>query len=204
MVENQIIRRGIKDERLIAAMRKVPRHLFVPPDYQHLAYKDTPLPIGEEQTISQPFIVAYMTEMLEVQPENKVLEIGTGSGYQTAILSLLAREVFTIEIVPELYQRASKTLKALGYENVHCRLGDGSLGWPEEAPFDRILITAAPSTIPEAVIKQLKVEGIMVVPVGNFDQRLIKITKKDEQTLETVQGPMVRFVPMTGIIEKLN
>ncbi len=204
MVEIQIVGRGIQDERVIQAMKKVPRHFFVPPELHHLAYKDTPLPIGEDQTISQPYIVAYMTAMLELKPEHRVLEIGTGSGYQTAILAEIATEVYTVEIVPQLYQKAVKKLKLLGYNNIFAKCGDGSLGWPEKAPFDRIIVTAAPSTIPDHLLDQLKIEGILVLPVGDFDQRLLKIIKKGENTIETVRGPLVRFVPMTGMVEKLN
>ncbi len=204
MVEEQIIRRGIQDERVIAAMRKVPRHLFVPEDLRHLAYKDAPLPIGENQTISQPYIVAYMTAMLDVAPEHRVLEIGTGSGYQTAILAELAKDVYTVEIIPELYQRARRRLRALGYDNVHTRLSDGSLGWPEFAPYDRIIVTAAPTEIPQVLTDQLKEGGVMVLPVGHFDQHLYKVLKLSKNRIEMVRGPMVRFVPMTGIAEKMN
>ncbi|MDQ7054897.1 MAG: protein-L-isoaspartate(D-aspartate) O-methyltransferase [candidate division KSB1 bacterium] len=204
MVEEQIIRRGIQDERVIAAMRKVPRHLFVPDDLRHLAYKDAPLPIGENQTISQPYIVAYMTAMLDVKCKHRVLEIGTGSGYQTAILAELAQEVYTVEIIPELYHLATQRLKRLGYTNIHTRLSDGSLGWSEHAPYDRIIVTAAPTEIPHVLTDQLKEGGVMVLPVGHFDQHLFKVLKLSKNRLDVIRGPMVRFVPMTGIAEKMN
>src|SRR5687768_3429644 len=155
MVNEQIAARDVKDPRVLDAMRKVPRHRFVPPALISRAYDDSPLPIGYSQTISQPFIVAHMTEALDIQSSHKVLEIGTGSGYQAAVLGELARTVYTIEIVPQLAQRAASTLKDLGYANVHVRAGDGFAGWPEHAPFDRILVTAAPDEIPEPLLQQL-------------------------------------------------
>ena len=166
MVRTQIQARGVRDPRVLQAMREVKRHLFVPGESAEDAYEDYPLPIGEGQTISQPYIVALMTELLELQPDDKVLEIGTGSGYQAAILSRLAREVRSIEIVPSLAETAGKRLDLLGYDNVHLRVGDGYKGWPDEAPFDAIIVTAAPPEIPQALVDQLAEGGRMVVPVG--------------------------------------
>jgi protein-L-isoaspartate(D-aspartate) O-methyltransferase len=195
MVENGILDRGVKDPAVLAAMRKVPRHLFVPPALRPRAYDDTALPIGLDQTISQPFIVAYMTEMLRVAKEHTVLEIGTGSGYQAAVLAELAREVLTIEIVPELAQRARQTLAELGYKNIEVRTGNGYLGWPERAPFQRIIVTAAPEKLPEALVSQLAIGGIMVVPVGRGAQQISIVTKTANGLTETKTIP-VRFVPM--------
>ena len=201
MVKIQIIGRGIKDERVIEAMFKVPRHLFVPDEMKAHSYADTPLPIGEGQTISQPYIVALMTELLRIGPQSKVLEIGTGSGYQTAILAEIAREVYTIEIIEPLHKRAVETLKSLGYTNIHAKCGDGYFGWEEHAPYDGIMVTAAPKKIPETLIKQLRVGGRLVIPVGEFYQDLIVVTKTERGTIqESVTG--VRFVPMTGEAER--
>jgi protein-L-isoaspartate(D-aspartate) O-methyltransferase len=161
------------------------------------AYDDTPLPIGYNQTISQPYIVAYMTEALDLEPTHRVLEIGTGSGYQAAVLGELAREVYTIEIVEPLAARARDTLKRLGYKNVHVRTGNGYLGWPEEAPFDRVMVTAAPDQVPPALVEQLKVGGLMAIPVGVGDQEL-RILRRTEKGLDTLRTLPVRFVPMTG------
>ncbi len=201
MVEDQIDARGIVDERVLAAMKRVPRHRFVPLDLAREAYGDHPLPIGEGQTISQPYIVAFMSEALELDGHEKVLEIGTGSGYQAAVLSELAREVFTIEIVPELGRRAEATLRELGHANVHVRVGDGYLGWPEEAPFDAILVTAAPDHVPEPLVDQLAVGGRMILPVGEERQELILI-HRTPQGIEREEVLSVRFVPMTGIAEE--
>ena len=195
MVEEQIRRRGITDARVLEAMRAVPRHRFVPEPLQHLAYADRPLPIGQGQTISQPFIVAYMTEALEVRPAHRVLEIGTGSGYQAAVLSRLVREVDTIEIVPELARRATATLKALGYVNVRVREGDGYAGWPEQAPFARIMVTAAPEKVPQPLIDQLANGGRMVIPVGDREQWLTVIEKTPRGVVERRTIP-VAFVPL--------
>jgi protein-L-isoaspartate(D-aspartate) O-methyltransferase len=197
MVEEQLAARDIKSPRVLDAMRKVPRHEFVPEAMRLGAYADTPLPIGYNQTISQPYIVAYMTEALDLQPAHKVLEIGTGSGYQAAILGELAKEVYTIEIVAPLAARARETLERLGYTNVHVRTGNGYLGWPEQAPFDRVMVTAAPESVPQPLIDQLKVGGLMAIPVGVGDQEL-RILRCTEKGLETLRTLPVRFVPMTG------
>lgn len=195
MVREQFQARDIRDPRVLDVMARVPRHLFVPESQRAGAYEDHPLPIGHGQTISQPYIVAFMTQALEVQPDHKVLEIGTGSGYQAAVLAELARDVFTIEIVEPLGEGARGTLKEAGYRNVHVRIGDGYLGWPEEAPFDRIMVTAAPADVPRALVDQLKVGGLMAIPVGALIQEL-RILRKTEKGLETLQTLPVRFVPM--------
>ena len=195
MIDDQIVSRGISDPRVIEAMRRVPRHLFVPADVRPYAYEDRPLPIGSGQTISQPYIVAYMTEMLQLRPDDVVLEIGTGSGYQAAVLAELAREVYSIEIVPELAEGAREALDAAGYRNVHVLSGNGYLGWPEHAPYPRIIVTAAPPEIPEALVEQLAVGGIMVLPVGTMFQEMTIVTKSAEGVAEKRTIP-VRFVPM--------
>jgi protein-L-isoaspartate(D-aspartate) O-methyltransferase len=183
-------------------MRKVPRHLFVDPSQRSQAYEDHPLPIPGNQTISQPYIVAIMTELLELQPKERVLEIGTGSGYQSAVLGELAGEVYTIEIVPELAQSAAARLKDLHYDNVVVREGDGYRGWPEHAPFDAIIVTAAPERIPQPLIEQLAPGGVMVIPVGGFFQEL-KVFRKSADGRVTEKDILpVRFVPMTGEVEK--
>lgn len=197
MVNSQIKTRGVSDERVLAAMRKVKRHLFVPERLQSLAYTDQPLPIGEDQTISQPYIVALMTELLNLQGDEKVLEIGTGSGYQAAILGELASEVYTIEIVNPLAKRADSLLTAMDYQNVTVKHGDGYIGWEEHAPFDAIIVTCAPPKIPQPLIEQLADGGRMVVPVGTFWQELLLIEKEGKELRETSIIP-VRFVPMTG------
>lgn len=197
MVSEQLVPRGINDARVIEAMRKVPRHQFVPPEQIPYAYEDRPLPIGARQTISQPYIVAYMTQALDVGPSDRVLEVGTGSGYQAAILGEIVREVFSIEIVPELAREAETTLARLGYDNVNVRQGDGYRGWPSEAPFDAIIVTAAPRSIPRPLIDQLAMNGRMVVPVGDWYQEIVILTKTSEGILEQRTIP-VRFVPMTG------
>ena len=197
MVDEQLAGRDIKSPRVLEAMRKVPRHEFVPEAFRLGAYSDSPLPIGYNQTISQPYIVAYMTEALELEPTHKVLEIGTGSGYQAAVLGELARDVYTIEIVEPLATTARETLKRLGYKNVHVRTGNGYLGWPEQAPFDRVMVTAAPDAVPQPLIDQLKIGGLMAIPVGVGDQEL-RILRRTEKGLETLRTLPVRFVPMTG------
>ncbi len=199
MVEDQIKRRGVSDERVLVAMREVPRHEFVPDHLKKYAYADEPLPIGEDQTISQPYIVAYMTEYLRLEETDKVLEIGTGSGYQAAVLAEIVDSVYTIEIVDVLAESAEKTLDRLGYDNVLVKRGDGYAGWPEHAPFDAIIITAAPTKIPEPLKEQLKVGGSMILPLGDYSQELVLIEKNvkgyDQKSLLPV-----RFVPMTGEI----
>jgi protein-L-isoaspartate(D-aspartate) O-methyltransferase len=195
MVEEQLRPRGIRSARVLDAMRSVPRHLFVPEAQRAAAYGDFPLPIGHDQTISQPYIVAFMTESLDVGPGDRVLEIGTGSGYQAAVLSLLAREVYTIEILAPLADRARDTLAALGYRNVHVRTGNGYLGWPEHAPFDRVIVTAAPDEVPPALVQQLKVGGLMAIPVGTENQEL-RILRRTTAGTETLRTLPVRFVPM--------
>jgi protein-L-isoaspartate(D-aspartate) O-methyltransferase len=197
MVENQIRARGVKDPRVLSALAKVERHRFVPEKYLDSAYSDQPLPIGEGQTISQPYIVALMTELLELRGNERVLEIGTGSGYQAAILAELAKEVYTIEIIEPLASTARERLSELGYQNVQVRAGDGYLGWSEAAPFDAIIVTAAPDHIPKPLIDQLKEGGRMVLPVGTFTQELKKIVKRSGK-METIDVIPVLFVPMTG------
>jgi protein-L-isoaspartate(D-aspartate) O-methyltransferase len=197
MVARQIRARGVKDERVLAAMRKVPREEFVPESVRASAYEDGPLPIGEGQTISQPYIVALMTELLEVKPGDKVLEIGTGSGYQAAILADLTPEVYTIEIIPALAMRAEETLKRLGYTRVRVRVGDGYLGWPEYAPFDGIIVTCAPTDVPEPLKEQLKDGGRMVIPVGSqLAGQTLYVLRKTGKKLEQTEVIPVRFVPM--------
>ena len=195
MVREQLRARDIRDERVLEVMSRIPRHVFVPEDYRASAYEDHPLPIGHSQTISQPYIVAFMTQALKVEPNDKVLEIGTGSGYQAAVLAALAREVYSIEIVAPLADRARETLASLGVRNVHVRTGNGYLGWPEHAPFDRIMVTAAPPEIPAALVAQLKIGGLMAIPVGELMQEL-RIVRKTESGLETLETMPVRFVPM--------
>ena len=197
MVDDQIRARGVADARVLAAMARVPRHLFVPSPETARAYEDTPLPIGFDQTISQPYIVGYMSEALKLAPNHRVLEIGTGSGYQAAILAELAGDVFSIEIVPELADRARRTLAAAGYRNVQVRAGNGYAGWPEQAPFDRIILTAAPPEIPEALVAQLAVGGILVAPVGRYFQEMTILTRSESGvTAQRTIG--VRFVPMVN------
>ncbi len=197
MVNSQIKARGVKDLRVLSAMLKVERHLFVPKDLQTSAYSDRPLPIGAGQTISQPYIVALMTELLELRGEEKVLEVGTGSGYQAAILAELAKEVYTIEIVETLAASAQNRLIELGYQKVKVKAGDGYLGWPEAGPFDAIMVTAAPDHIPKPLLDQLKEGGRMVLPVGTYSQELKKIVKRSGK-IETTDIVPVAFVPMTG------
>lgn len=195
MVEHQLVPHGIKNPAVIAAMRRVPRHRFVPAFYSRLAYADGPLPIGYGQTISQPYIVAFMTEALALQGNEKVLEIGTGSGYQAAVLAELVPKVFSIEIIEPLATQATKTLATLGYKNVNVRAGDGYLGWPEEAPFDAILVTAAPDHVPQPLLGQLAVGGRLVIPVGKFFQRL-DLYHRTKDGYERTELAFVRFVPM--------
>jgi protein-L-isoaspartate(D-aspartate) O-methyltransferase len=202
MVETQIVARGVRDARVLAAMRQVPRHLFVDAKERAQAYEDHPLPIAGNQTISQPYIVALMTELADLTAGEKVLEIGTGSGYQSAVLSRLAKEVYSIEIVPDLARESAERLRELGYSNITVKEGDGYRGWPAHAPFDAILVTAAPDRIPQPLLDQLAPGGRMVIPVGSFFQEL-KVLSKDKNGKITEKDILpVRFVPMTGEIEK--
>lgn len=197
MVKYQMQLRGIKDEATLRAMRKVPRHLFVPESEAEEAYWDTPLPIGHGQTISQPYMVAAMTELLHLTPEARVLEVGTGSGYQAAVLAELAAEVYTIEIIEPLGTEAAERLKRLGYERVHVKIGDGYLGWPENAPFDAIIVTCAPDHVPAPLVEQLKPGGRMCIPVGEgYDQELYLLTKTPDGKLKTETIFPVVFVPL--------
>ena len=196
MVNEQIIARGVRTESVIKAMQKVERHLFVPEQYRNFAYSDRPLPIGEGQTISQPYIVALMTELLDLKKSDKVLEIGTGSGYQAAILAEICDSVYTIEIIPSLGKQAQALLRELGYHNIHCKIGDGYLGWPEHAPYDGIIVTCAPSKIPQPLKEQLAEGGRMVIPVGaTYTQELVLVTKTKGKLIQKSVTP-VRFVPM--------
>lgn len=201
MVKCQIEARGVKDPFVLKAMEKVPRHLFVPEDMKEFAYGDGPLPIGHGQTISQPYIVAFMTEALEPKGSDKVLEVGTGSGYQAAVLAEIVKEVFTLEIVRPLHERAEALLRELGYKNIHCRLSDGYNGWPEEAPFDKIIVTASAHEVPEGLTDQLKDPGRMILPVGDFFQELVLVTKENGKVSRESILP-VRFVPLRRGKEK--
>ena len=196
MVNEQIAIRGVTDPEVLAALEKTPRHRFVPDKVSKYAYNDHPLPIGEGQTISQPYIVAFMTEMLDIDSNHKVLEIGTGSGYQAAVLSPLVNHVYTIEIIKSLANSADSTIKKLGYKNITVRWGDGYKGWPKEAPFDRIIGTAAPPEIPLALIEQLKPGGKMVLPVGTRWQEIVVVTKNASGEISKKNVLPVRFVPM--------
>jgi protein-L-isoaspartate(D-aspartate) O-methyltransferase len=197
MVRTQLAGRDIVNPRVLEAMGKVERHRFVPREARADAYGDFPIPIGHGQTISQPYIVAFMTQALELEPAHRVLEIGTGSGYQAAILAELVNEVYTIEIVPELAERARIALEQSGYKNTHVRAGNGYLGWPEHAPFDRIIVTAAPDAVPPALVEQLRIGGLMAIPVGTGIQELL-ILRRTPTGTETLQTLPVRFVPMVG------
>ncbi len=201
MVENQLIPREITDKHVLEAMGSVPRHLFVPKQFRDEAYHDGPLPIDHDQTISQPYIVAIMTQLLQIDSTSHVLEIGTGSGYQAAILGEIADSVFSIEIIPQLAEKAAKLLDSLGYKNVTVKAGDGYLGWPDHAPFDGVIVTAAAPTIPQPLIEQLKIGGRMVIPVGDFNQELYLIVKNKDGVVKQSIIP-VRFVPMTGEVQK--
>ncbi|MEW6284587.1 MAG: protein-L-isoaspartate(D-aspartate) O-methyltransferase [Chloroflexota bacterium] len=198
MVERQLRGRGISDRRVLEAFETVPRHLFVPEEYRHLAYEDGPLPIGFSQTISQPFIVAYMTQLLDLTGNERVLEVGTGSGYQAAILSALTAEVHTIELIPALAERARKTLEQLGVTNVSIHIGDGSLGWEEAAPYDAILVTAAGPRVPPPLLKQLADGGRMVLPVGERGAQVLELWRREgEKFTHEILLP-VAFVPLRG------
>ncbi|HXX58798.1 MAG TPA: protein-L-isoaspartate(D-aspartate) O-methyltransferase [Thermodesulfovibrionales bacterium] len=198
MVETQLIPRGIKDSRVLEAMRRIPRHLFMDESQRDSAYADMALPIGEGQTISQPYMVAIMTELLELLGTEKVLEIGTGSGYQTAILAELSGAVYTIERIRALAERAGEKLKVLRFENIHVKVADGTLGWPDAAPFDRILLTAGAPDVPEPLVEQLSEGGILLAPVGDrYSQQLVRIVKKSGQLSKEYHTPCV-FVPLVG------
>ena len=198
MVKTQLIPRGIKDKRVIDAMKKVPRHLFLDESLRQRAYDDMAIAIGEGQTISQPYMVAVMTELLELKGVEKVLEIGTGSGYQAAVLAELAKEIYTIERIPALSGQAEARFHELGYKNIHVKVGDGTSGWPEKSPFDRIIVTAGTPKLPEPLMEQLSDEGIIIAPVGDrFSQQIIKIVKSEGTLSESFHTPCV-FVPLIG------
>jgi protein-L-isoaspartate(D-aspartate) O-methyltransferase len=198
MVEDQLRKRGIADERVLHAMGKVPRHLFVPQDSIHLAYSDGPLPIGEGQTVSQPYMVALMTQGLALKGAEKVLEIGTGSGYQSAVLMELVRELYTVERVHHLAERAEQQLVTLGYHRFHIRVADGTKGWPEEAPFDGIIVTAGAPAVPDTLLSQLNENGTLIIPVGTrYSQKLCKCTKRGN-TYRSEEDTMCVFVPLVG------
>ena len=201
MVEEQIERRGVTDKAVLEAMKKVERHLFVPEDLKNTAYTDSPLPIGYRQTISQPYIVAFMTQAIQPRPDDRVLEIGAGSGYQAAVLAELVKEVYTIEIVEPLAENASLLLEKLGYKNIKVKYGDGYKGWREYSPFDVIVVTAAPPSIPEELINQLKIGGSMIVPIGECHQELYLITKTETGLERKALLPVV-FVPMVKPSDK--
>lgn len=200
LVETGVVAQGIQDERVIEAMRNVPRHLFVDERQRGMAYQNNPLPIGHGQTISQPYIVAYMSEMLEIEPGDKVLEIGTGSGYHAAVLSELTPYVFSIEIIEPLGRLSAERYEEYGYHTIETKIGDGYYGWEEHAPFDKIIVTAAPGHIPPPLMDQLKPGGIMAIPIGSAyqTQNLMKVTKTEEGDVRTQRMLPVRFVPMTG------
>jgi protein-L-isoaspartate(D-aspartate) O-methyltransferase len=198
MVDRHLVERGIKNPRVLEAFRTVPRHMFLPKDSRRLAYEDESIPIGEGQTITPTFDVAFMTEALDPKPTDKVYEVGTGSGYQASILSRLVKDVYSVEIHKSLGERAAKVIKELGYDNIHTRIGDGYAGWPEAAPFDAIIVTCAPEHIPPPLIEQLKEGGRMVIPIGSrFDQAVFLMIKKNGKLIGTKLRPTL-FVPMTG------
>ncbi len=198
MVEEQLAHRGITDERVLTAMRRVPRHLFVEEPLRDRAHGDHPLPIGEEQTISQPYIVGLMTQLLELRGQEKILEVGTGSGYQTAVLAELARRVCSIERLPRLAERARSLLEQLGYDNVWVRVGSGTLGWPDEAPFDRILVTAGGPSVPPPLFQQLAEGGRMVVPVGDVANQTLTVVEKIRGEMKTRPCGDCKFVKLVG------
>lgn len=198
MVREQIEARGVKNEKVLAAMQAVPRHLFVSESMALYAYCDEPLQIGEGQTISQPYIVAYMTETLKLEQDMRVLEIGTGSGYQCAVLAEIVKEVFSVEIIPDLSHRSENLLRRFGYQNVFFKIGDGREGWKEKAPFDGIMVTAAPKKIPEALQDQLKVGGRMIIPVGDAFQELVLVKRGKKEFIREKLLP-VRFVPLVSL-----
>ena len=198
MVKAQIIRRGLKDERLLIAFESVPRHMFVPDEYRYAAYDDSPLPIGFSQTISQPYIVALMTDLLKLEGDERVLEIGTGSGYQAAILGMMAKEVHTVEYLPELAMSADKILKELGFDNVHVHIGDGSKGWPGQAPYQGILVAAAAPQVPKVLLDQLEDGGRLVLPVGGRGMQNLEIWKREGNKFTSKIETAVAFVPLRG------
>jgi protein-L-isoaspartate(D-aspartate) O-methyltransferase len=198
MVEYQLRRRGVADSRVLAAMERVPRHAFIPERMHDMAYSDGPLPIGHGQTISQPYIVAVMSEALGLKPGMKVLEVGTGSGYQAAVLAQMGLDVYTVEYLPELAALAERLLRQLGYGNIHFRTGDGRDGWPERAPFDGILVTAAPESLPESLGEQLAPGGRLVIPIGRWEQHLYVYRKNADGSLDKDVVFAVRFVPLVG------
>ena len=198
MVKEQVAMRGVTDERVLRAMRKVPREQFVPEQMRGQSYSDGPLPIGYDQTISQPFVVAFMTEKLGLRPTDRVLEIGTGSGYQAAILAELAAKVYTIEIVEPLGKKAAQTLQRLGYKNVQVKIGDGYQGWPEHAPFDAVIVTCAPDHVPQPLVEQIKEGGRIIIPVGPAGDQTLYLLEKKNGRLEQRNVLPVSFVPMTG------
>ncbi len=202
LIQEVLIPGGVTDERVLEAIRRTPRHEFVPPQLRSQAYYDRALPIGASQTISSPYIVAIMTQELDTRPEHKVLEIGTGSGYQAAVLSPLVKEVYTIEIVPELGEKAARVLRRLGYTNVHTKIGDGYLGWPEHAPFDRIIVTCSPEDVPQPLVDQLAEGGLMIIPVGERYQQMLYLMRKTDGKLEREALRPTLFVPMTGEAEQ--
>ena len=203
MVSSQIEMRGVTNPAVLAAMRKVERDKLVPDAEQPVAYADTPLPIGHGQTISQPYIVAYMTELLNPDPTKRILEIGTGSGYQAAVLAEIVKDVYTIEIIPALAERAKVNLEAMGYRNIHFRTGDGGLGWPEEAPFDGIIVTAAAGVIPEQLMMQLKEDACMVIPLGGASTvQSLSVVVREEDGFKIKETIGVRFVPLTGVTQQ--
>jgi len=205
MVQQQLVApgRGITNQLVVKAMRDVPRHEFVPSSHQSRAYEDHPLPIGHGQTISQPYVVAFMTEQLNLQSADRVLEIGTGSGYQAAVLSRLAAEVYSIEIIDALTQMAAENLKRIGCTNVWLKSGDGYLGWPEHAPYDAIIVTCAPTQVPRPLLEQLKSGGRMIIPVGERSEQMLYVFEKRGEHLEKQAVLPVRFVPMTGRIQEI-
>jgi protein-L-isoaspartate(D-aspartate) O-methyltransferase len=204
MVQRQIIRRGIADVRLLEALRQVPRHEFVSQRFRVVAYEDSPVPIGFGQTVSQPYIVAFMLERLQLRGLESVLEVGAGSGYQAALLAHLCEEVYSLEIIPELAHRAQALLERLGFMNVTVRCGDGYLGWPAPRSFDRIIVSAAPNHVPERLLEQLAPNGIMILPLGDEDQRLMIVTKDELGAVTREESVAVKFVPMTGLIGSVN
>lgn len=202
MVDRHLVERGIKDPRVLKAFRTVPRHLYVPPDFRRLAYEDESIPIGEGQTITPTYDVAFMTEVLQLKPTDKIYEVGTGSGYQASILGQLVKDVYSVEIHKPLGERAAKLIKKLGYDNIHTRVGDGYAGWPEAAPFDAVIVTCAPEKIPPPLVDQLKEGGRMVIPLGTrYDQAVYLYVKKDGKLVGEKLIPTL-FVPMTGRAQK--